>query len=252
LDSVHGPTLHQTWVREIARQKAETMNVQGVESTFASPPRYETERTPYGMRSASLRIVGEGRTYIRMSHYFFPLVIVVPTGYEDHTQIFCFAPVDDTHHLLFFGNYGEVQQMSQKGFGALREDVEPDPRNFASLQGGRSNRWGQDRELMNDGHFTGVARSVIDEDAIVQVSMGPIVDRSKENLSASDVAIANARQLLLESLASAEAGELPPGSALAPQVVHIPHPVDAIVETGESWRELETVGRHSPTPLTPS
>jgi phthalate 4,5-dioxygenase len=240
-DSAHGPILHQTWIREIAREMSASMDVQGAEFTFGAPPRYETEATPYGLRAASLRSVGEGRTYVRLAHYFFPLVIVVPIGYEDHTQIFAFAPVDDTHHLVFFGNYGVRPQLTQEGFGAVRTGLEPDPHNFASLGGDRSDRWGQDRSLMKAGHFTGIDRSVIDEDAVVQASMGPIVDRSKENLSSSDVGIAHARRLMLDALAAAEAGQLPPGSALAPEVTRIPHPTDGVVETGVSWRELEGV-----------
>src|SRR5262249_49341227 len=133
LDSAHGPILHQTWIREIIRRQSATMNVEGVEYTMAAPPRYEAEESAHGMTTASLRPAGDGRTYIRITHFFFPLVIVVPTGYEDHTQIFAFAPVDDTHHLLFFGNYGEVRQKSQRDFGSVRDDVEPDPRNFVSL-----------------------------------------------------------------------------------------------------------------------
>ena len=46
---------------------------------------------------------------------------------------------------------------------------------------------------MDAGHHSGFDRSVVDEDSVVQVSMGPIVDRSKDNLSASDGAVANAR-----------------------------------------------------------
>jgi len=241
LDSVHGPILHQTWIRDIVRRQSASLNVEGVQYTMAAHPVYEAEEAPYGMRTASLRGAGDGRTYIRVTHFFFPLVIVVPTGYEDHTQIFAFAPVDDTHHLLFFGNYGVIPQMSQRDFGSVRDDVEPDPRNFVSLGGNRSNRWGQDRELMNNGHFTGFGRSVIDEDAVVQVSMGPIVDRTKENLSSSDVAVAHARRLILDTIASAKAGELPPGSARSPQVVRIPHPFDAVLDVGASWREVARV-----------
>jgi phenylpropionate dioxygenase-like ring-hydroxylating dioxygenase large terminal subunit len=239
LDSVHGTILHQTWIREVARRQRTSTDVERVELALASAPLYEAEATPYGMRAASLRSTGNGHTYARVAHFFFPLVVVVPTGFPDATQVFAFAPVDDTHHLLFFGNYGETPQRSQKDFGALRDDVEPDPRNFVSLEGDRSDRWGQDRQLMKAGHFTGVARSVIDEDALVQVSMGPRVDRSRENLSSSDVAVALARRLIIEALASVEAGELPPGSALGPQLVQLPDPFDAILDDGASWREVE-------------
>lgn len=238
IDSVHGTILHQTWIRQVAQRQRSASDVARVELALASAPLYEAEATPYGMRAASIRDTGDGHTYIRVSHFFLPLVVVVPTGFPESTQIFAFGPVDDNHHLLFFGNYGETPQRTQKDFGALREDVDPDPRNFVSV-GDRSNRWGQDRELMDAGHFTGNARSVIDEDAMVQSSMGPLVDRSKENLSSSDVGIAFARRLLLDAIASAEAGQLPQGSALSPEAVRVPHPFDAITDAGSSWRELE-------------
>jgi phthalate 4,5-dioxygenase oxygenase subunit len=241
IDSVHAPILHQSFITDLASRKSATMNVEGVKYTMASPPLYETEATPYGLRQASLRPAGDDRTYVRMAHYFFPLVVVVPNGYPGCTHLFAFAPVDDTHYLLFFGNYGETP-LSRREVAGLRDDVEPDYRNLVSLPGDRSNRWGQDRELMKAGHFTGFGRSAIDEDAVVQVSMGPIVDRSKENLSSSDVAIAHTRRLILDTIASAEAGELPPGSALSADVVRIPQPFDTVLDAGESWREVERVG----------
>ena len=91
---------------------------------------------------------------------------------------------------------------------------------------------------MDAGHHSGFDRSVVDEDSVVQVSMGPIVDRSKDNLSGSDGAVANARLLLLEALAAYEKGELPPGSARSPCDVHVPDPYDAVLGPDQSWRDL--------------
>ena len=92
---------------------------------------------------------------------------------------------------------------------------------------------------MDAGHHSGFNRSVVDEDSVVQVSMGPIVDRSKDNLSGSDGAVANARLLLLDVLAAYERGELPPGSARGPGTVRIPDPYDAVLGPDESWRDIE-------------
>jgi phthalate 4,5-dioxygenase len=156
------------------------------------------------------------------------------------THLFCFTPVDDTHHLLFFGNYGETPLPFREVSGA-RHGVVPDPHNFASLGGDRSNRWGQDRELMANGHWSGFGRSAIDEDAVVQVSMGPIVDRTMENLSSSDVAITQTRRLILDTIAAAGEGRLPPGSARTPGGVRVPQPFDALLEAGEAWRERARV-----------
>jgi hypothetical protein len=240
IDSVHGPILHQSFMIDSTKRKSETTNVERVEFTIGTPPLYETESTPYGMRQASLRQTGDSRTYIRLAHYFFPLVVVVPDGVPGSTHLFAFGPVDDTHHLLFFGKYGNPPP-PLKDISGLQDGVAPDPRNFVALQGDHSDRWGQDRELMKAGHFTGFPRSAIDEDAVVQVSMGPIVDRSRENLSSSDVAIVHTRRLILDIIASVQAGELPPGSARSDEPVRIPHPFDAIVDAGESWRDLEMV-----------
>ena len=152
----------------------------------------------------------------RVIHFFFPLVTIAPTGFFQprNGAVFLLAPMDNTHHLLFFGPYGLGRQRSQKELASVREDYEPDPRNFGALAGDRSNRWGQDRELMTAGHFTGFGRRLLEEDVAVQASMGPIVDRPKENLSSSDIAVAQARQLILHALAAAETGHLPSGERL--------------------------------------
>jgi phthalate 4,5-dioxygenase oxygenase subunit len=240
MDSVHAPILHRSVIEATLQRRGEH-DTAGVRATFAAPPRYETEPAPFGLRQASLRVVGEGCTYLRTAHYFFPFVILVPNGYGSAVHAFCFAPVDDTHHLVFFGNYGEEPLSLREVSGALEGDL-PDPRNFAPLRGDRSDRWGQDRDLMGRGHWSGFAHSAIEEDTAVQVSMGPIVDRTKENLSSSDVAIAKTRRLILDTIAGSEAGRLPPGSARNPEGVRVHQPVDAVLEPGESWRDLYPVG----------
>jgi hypothetical protein len=122
--------------------------------------------------------------------------------------------------------------------GALEGEL-PDPRNFLSLQGDRSNRWGQDRDAMNQGHWSGFTHSAIEEDGVVQTSMGPIVDRTKENLSSSDVAVAHTRRLILDTIAAYESGRLPPGSARTPGGVRVPGPYDATLTAGESWHDRQ-------------
>jgi hypothetical protein len=116
--------------------------------------------------------------------------------------------------------------------------VPEDPLNFAGLRGDRLNAWGQDRALMAQGHFTGIGRNLLEEDAVIQTSMGPIVDRSKEMLSSSDVAVAQNRRFLLDALSAVAAGALPPGSALATEPVCIPNGLEMLVEEGQSWEDL--------------
>ena len=90
---------------------------------------------------------------------------------------------------------------------------------------------------MDDGHFTGYGRSLLEEDAAVQTSMGPIVDRTRENLSSSDVAVAHLRRLLLGALDSVKSGEQPPGSVFTPGGVRLPNAIEAFLAEGQRWEE---------------
>jgi len=237
LDSVHAGILHQSWTRNVIAEKSEAMDEGKATIAFTKIPTYEVGESTFGMRAASLRKQDDGKTYARVTNFFFPLVIVAATGFVDRYHVFAFGPVDDINHLLFFGSYGTAP-LSQKDFGAVREDFDPDPRNFSTVSGDRTNRWGQNRDLMAAGHHSGFSRSVVDEDSVVQVSMGPIVDRSKDNLSGSDGAVANARLLLLDALAAYEDGVLPPGSARGQGTVRIPDPYDAVLGPDQSWRDI--------------
>jgi nitrite reductase/ring-hydroxylating ferredoxin subunit len=233
IDSAHVGLLHGTWLRESAKVEGYgNLNV-AVEEL----PTYETEPAPYGMRAAALRRNGDGRTYVRVTQYFMPLVTVVPVGRglpRDGT-LFIISPVDDTHHLLFFGYFSDTPVKPPEELGGMDPAYVPDPQDFIGLRGDRLNRWGQDRDLMNAGHLTGFGRTLLEEDGAVQASMGPILDRTKEHLSSTDVAVVHARRILLEALRAAEAGELPPGSALTPGGVRMPNALEVTVEEGERW-----------------
>jgi phenylpropionate dioxygenase-like ring-hydroxylating dioxygenase large terminal subunit len=237
VDSAHVGWLHQTWHRETAK-RAEHANLN---MALDHPPTYETESTSYGMRAAALRGIGEGRTYVRITEHLMPLVTLVPVGRAQPRDgsMFVISPVDDTHHLLFFGYFSDTPKPNTDELqGLIAPGFVPDPHDFSGLRGDRSNRWGQDRGLMNAGHFTGFARTLLEEDAAVQASMGPILDRTKENLSSGDVAVAHTRRMLLAALDDVEAGKLPPGSARAPKGVRLPNALEAVVEEGVAWRDV--------------
>ena len=211
IDSAHVGFLHQTWHRESAKLADHANLAIALELL----PSYETQSTAYGMRAAALRRSSDGQTYVRITEHLMPLVTVVPVG-RSHPRdgaVFAVSPVDDTHHIVYFGTYSDSPQTPPEELvGFVAPGYTPDPYDFAGLRGDGSIRWGQDRELMNTGHFTGFGSNLLEEDAAVQASMGPILDRTKENLSSGDVAVAHARRLLLEALRAVEAGELPPGA----------------------------------------
>lgn len=203
IDSVHVGTLHMSWIRDrIGDGKG------AITQTLDSHPTYETEDTPYGMRAAALRTVPGGR-YVRTTEYVMPFVSLVPATGDQRGTPFIAVPRDDTSHMLFWGLWDneDDRSIAETRAWACREDRDLD--NYALIGGSKANVWGQDRALMAAGHFTGFAGCLLDEDMVVQASMGPIADRQGEQLCASDVGIVRLRRRLLAALAAEEqaAGE---------------------------------------------
>ena len=86
---------------------------------------------------------------------------------------------------------------------------------------------------MAKGHFTGFNGALLDEDMVVQASMGPIVDRTKEHLCAADVGLVRARGRLLQEIAAMEQG--------LPAAVHSAcvRPLDIVASDAFDWRQGE-------------
>ncbi len=74
------------------------------------------------------------------------------------------------------------------------------------------NDYGLDRDVQRAGNYTGIA-GIPNQDAAVQESMGPIVDRSLERLGQSDTAIIQFRKMLLHLAADLKRGKEPTAPA---------------------------------------
>ena len=68
-----------------------------------------------------------------------------------------------------------------------------------------------DRAAQKAGRTYSGVEGIAMQDASLQESMGPIVDRTKENLVSTDNGIIMARHRLLRALKAMEKGETPPG-----------------------------------------
>lgn len=195
LDSVHLNWLHQGW----ADGEANPVLVAGA-------PVYEIEETGYGLRTAAIRELGEDRLHFRVAEFIAPFYAFSASRQPviaSDCSCFISVPVDDETHVLFFGFWdeqGPLADISQYFAGLDPDDLVPETSD-------RPNNWGQDREAMAGGHFSGFTASVLHEDVGVQMSMGPIVERSEENLCGTDLAIVRMRQYLLDMVQRHDAGE---------------------------------------------
>jgi phthalate 4,5-dioxygenase oxygenase subunit len=221
LDSVHLNWLHQGW---------------GGDQVLIDAPSYEIGETAYGLRTAAIRSAGEpGKVHFRVAEFVAPFYAlsasrqpVIPTD----CSCFISVPVDDETHMLFFGFWDEAGPLADisRFFSGL------DPDDLLKGDYTRANSWGQDRGAMAKGHFSGFTKSVLHEDLGVQASMGPIVDRSQENLCGTDLAIVRMRAYLLDMLARRDSGKQIDGALDAYHDGGF-LPFSHVAPEGSDWRE---------------
>ncbi len=226
LDSAHVGILHQNEINPGRRQD----NIGKV--AFDSAPRFEFEVTPYGFREAALRTLPDGGQYARVREFVMPYHSYIPRGGRDQRQHLTISvPVDDTHSAQWDVYYNLERPLRPD---ELATDFEKNPDDCAVDLGSIDNRFGQDREAMRHGSFSGFS-GIRTEDFAVNVAQGAIADRTIENLSSSDLPIVRTRRLLLKTARQAALGA--PAIA-APQAVAWERirAVDEVLPAGTDWR----------------
>lgn len=173
-------------------------------------PRLEVERTRFGLRIFTMREL-DNRAYLRVTNFMMPNVAIVsgPTGDNGYTLLWHVPEGDDGHikYMLNFQRTGPInKEVMQKVY-----ELHVIPGTNLETHRNKENRWLQDREDMKAGWFAGLGPSFSVHDNWVTESMGPIYDRSKENLGYSDMAVVAARHQILSGIASVEAGKEPIG-----------------------------------------
>ena len=228
IDSVHVGTLHQSW---IAKQFKGQPTAPSIGLTIANHPRYEVEHTDYGLRAAALRTLADGKQYVRVTEYVMPFVSLVPGGLSQRTgTMFIAVPMDNVSHMLFWGLWDETGPTSYLDSEQVLRVGERDIDNYARAIPDAEGTWGQNRAAMAEGHFSGFDSCLLDEDMVVQASMGPIADRTREQLVPSDVGIMQTRRRLLEEL-----GVMMP---IKPRSVSVGvvRPLDTIADASYMWQ----------------
>jgi len=239
LDSAHVGTLHQSWVPRLAASTSPAGGTIAL-ALKAVAPRYEIDRTPFGLSATALRVLADDSTYVRTTQFVAPFINLVPGSGRNEGSIFIGVPIDDTHHLLFFGYFSESFAIGEDTprVQALIGNGRVDRHDFAPFKGSRDDNWGQDRVAMSAGHFTGFTDNLLEEDIVVQVSMGAIADRTREHPSSSDVAIVQMRMMLLRALRNHQEGAPPLAPHHGPWSGSDARPVDRVVPAGQDWRSV--------------
>jgi phthalate 4,5-dioxygenase oxygenase subunit len=201
IDSSHSDYLHSSNIRGRPRDHS---------------PHLETQDTAYGFRYAAIRkpdVGADKLKYVRVTLWVAPFHVLIPpqrpgiTSAEPGQDVIvhqAWVPIDDEHNYFYSFRYNRNGPLDERHSAQFRMDVAFRPaRNRANLHL-------QDRAAMRAGSWSGI-EGVNSQDFAVVESMGPIVDRTREHLGASDVAVIRMRRRLLEAVRAFQAGGEPLG-----------------------------------------
>ncbi len=193
-------------------------------------PQYHTEETDFGIRLVATRKASETETYVRVSSFVVPVSCWVPAGRRRENHMY--VPYDDTHAWRY--DMGFLNRPVTEEDRHRARQIGPDYRRIRTM----ANHYLQDRRAQLTEDFTGI-EDFLNEDACATETMGPIFDRSREHLGASDKGVIAVRRYLLDAVRSFEAGNEPPHQVTDPEANQQTH-IDTLAEVipaGRHWRE---------------
>ena len=239
IDTAHAPILHRR-ISETTTRPGISINTSLVRG---EPPKVEVDRTDYGYRYAGIRDVGDKGNLIRGYHYVMPFHQLRPLQFglqgQEPRQLIAghvWVPMDDENCMIYNWVYNyagqpltdadrEEEVQLGRGPGEMLADFR--------TRRNKSNDWMIDREVQKNETFTGI-EGINTQDQAIQESMGPIVDRTLENLSASDIAIVVARRMLISAASTVADGGDPPGIGESYYRVRA---IDAILSKDVDWKD---------------
>jgi phthalate 4,5-dioxygenase oxygenase subunit len=249
IDTAHSNVLHTNLIRPSA-SAGDATRIGGDQLVNDRPsadpsPRIEPENTAYGFRYAAIRrplVDPDKRDYVRVTLFVAPFYAFFP-GPEGWTYFQCFVPIDDEHTMFYFAQVQHAAPVTAEARrrreerSALRPgiDIDADYRKARK----RANNWMQDRAAMSTGDFTGI-KGVNNEDIAVQESMGPIYDRTKEHLGASDIAVIRMRKIMIDGVRQFMDGAPPVGLAERVDYGSL-RAEERMVPKGEPWQAFTLV-----------
>lgn len=210
IDSSHVAFLHGGFLTK-NKDKLEQAAAQNLAAMMVDRvPRFEMDRTAYGLREGALRNMGEGQTYARIREVVLPFYTFIPGPEEGPFSGRISVPIDEMTSAEWYVLYNPNQPLSEADVSTLFHGTSDDPDNFAANMGEPSNLWGQDRKAMKEGHFSGFPTNLSFEDFVVQASIGARADRTKEQLGSADAIIVTVRRMLMDAARAHAAGESAP------------------------------------------
>jgi phthalate 4,5-dioxygenase oxygenase subunit len=209
IDSAHSSSLHSSDMVPARVHGAEATDKNWLRPSTDKAPRLQVQQTGYGFRYAAIRrpiFNAQTHEYVRTTVFVAPWTVLIPPN-NLYNVANVNVPVDDTHMVFYFIGWGHPSQTPEtetwRKFLHLSVGVDLDER--YRLLRGHEQRFGQDRQAMKAGNFTGI-KGIPNQDMAMWLTMGPIADRTKDRLGASDLAVVEFRKQMVEAVKAVAKG----------------------------------------------
>jgi phthalate 4,5-dioxygenase len=178
-------------------------------------PFFEVAEHEGGLFIGARRNAEDGKYYWRITPWVMPSFTMVPPRGDHPVHGHFWVPIDDRNCWVYTFDYHPMRALTDAEVQAMREGHGVHSRNIPRTyrpQENKDNDYLMDRDAQRRGEtFSGI-RGIAQQDASLQESMGPIVDRTKERLVSSDTGIIKARQKLRKAVeALRDEDATPPG-----------------------------------------
>ncbi len=185
-------------------------------------PHFEVAEFAGGLLIGARRNADDDHYYWRITPFIMPWYTIIPPRAGHPLGAHAWVPIDDRHCWSWSINYHPRRALTEAERSAMQDGkgihCRYVPGSFVPLQNA-SNDYLIDRAAQKEGRSYSGVEGIAMQDASVQESMGPIQDRTRENLCPTDRGIVMTRRLLLAAAqANREGATLP---ALAPAEQHV-------------------------------
>ena len=250
IDSAHSSSLHSSNILPAVVDGTLYNGMTNFRPTTDKAPRILVQSTDYGFKYAAIRRPiknADTLDYVRMTLFVAPFTALVPPNTQ-YSPANVNVPVDDTHTMFYFIVWadwpgGGIDQEAYRKRSYAQVGIHLD-RHYRKA-GNAENNYLQDRQAMKNGDFTGL-RGVPNQDIPMWETMGPIADRTREVLGASDIAVGEFRRVMVDAARRFQAGEPAIGTrewARQRGVAYVRQTelrsFEGMLQKGAQWRELD-------------
>jgi phthalate 4,5-dioxygenase oxygenase subunit len=177
-------------------------------------PKFEVRESPGGLYIGARRNAEAGHYYWRITQWIMPWYTMVPPYGDNALNAHAWIPLDDESCFTWTFTYHPTRPLSAMELTTMQRGggihVELIPGTFRPLIN-KDNDYMIDRAAQKAGRTYSGVKGIAMQDSSVQESMGPIQDRTKENLVSTDNAIIMARHRLQRAALGLASGIEPPG-----------------------------------------